>query len=233
MAGVKVKLLSCVWLFLTPWTAWSTRLLHPWDFPGKSTGVGCHFLLQGIFLTQGSNPGLPCCRQTLYRLSHWMAGGKKWTHPLPEACHSRRCLRDEWPFYFASSPPPSLICKTTWHPYPKKMVILRYYLPSFGQLAPGMKSLPCLSPLSLTHWLFVQQTELGLGNRIRMFRLMNLLKASPSNYQYGQRAACVLPGGEEDHAARGERTPPSECWQPLIHTPKKCCGLTPSQTHWP
>ena len=32
--------------------------------------MGCHFLLQGIFLTQGSNPGLPHCRQTLYRLSH-------------------------------------------------------------------------------------------------------------------------------------------------------------------
>ena len=40
-------------------------LLCPWDFPGKSTGVGCHFLLQGIFLTQASNPGLLHCRQTL------------------------------------------------------------------------------------------------------------------------------------------------------------------------
>ena len=48
----------------------STRLLCPWDFPGKSTGVGCHFLLQGIFLTQGSTPGLLHCRQTLYPLSH-------------------------------------------------------------------------------------------------------------------------------------------------------------------
>ena len=46
------------------------RLLHPWDFPGKSTRVGCHFLLQGIFLTQGLNPGLPYCRQTFYHLSH-------------------------------------------------------------------------------------------------------------------------------------------------------------------
>jgi len=35
-----------------------TRLLCPWDFPGNSTGVDCHFLLQGIFLTQGLNPGL-------------------------------------------------------------------------------------------------------------------------------------------------------------------------------
>ena len=47
-----------------------TRLLRPWDFPGKSTGMGCHFLLQGIFPTQGSNPGLLHCRQTLYLLRH-------------------------------------------------------------------------------------------------------------------------------------------------------------------
>ena len=38
-----------------------SRLLCPWDFPGKNTAVGCHFLLQGIFPTQGSNPGLPYC----------------------------------------------------------------------------------------------------------------------------------------------------------------------------
>ena len=46
-----------------------TRLLCPWNFPGKHTGMGYHFLLQGIFPTQWSNPGLPHCRQTLYRLS--------------------------------------------------------------------------------------------------------------------------------------------------------------------
>ena len=38
--------------------------------PGKNTGVGCHALLQGIFPTQGLNPGLPHCRRILYRLSH-------------------------------------------------------------------------------------------------------------------------------------------------------------------
>ena len=46
-----------------------TRLLCPWDFPANSTGVDFHFLLQEIFPTQGSNPGLPHCRQTLYHLS--------------------------------------------------------------------------------------------------------------------------------------------------------------------
>ena len=46
-----------------------TRLLCPWNSPGKNTGAGCHFLLQGFFQTQGANPGLLHCRQTLYHLS--------------------------------------------------------------------------------------------------------------------------------------------------------------------
>ena len=45
----------------------STRLLCPWDSPGKNTGVGCHFLLQGIFWTQGSN-------LSLLSLLHWQTG---------------------------------------------------------------------------------------------------------------------------------------------------------------
>ena len=50
-----------------------SRPLCPWDFPRKDTGVGCHFLLQGIFPTQGSNLGLLHCRRVLHRLSHtWL-----------------------------------------------------------------------------------------------------------------------------------------------------------------
>ena len=44
--------------------------LCPWNSPGKNTGVGSHTLLQGIFQTQGSNPGLLHCRWILYQLSH-------------------------------------------------------------------------------------------------------------------------------------------------------------------
>ena len=62
-------MLSCAWLFAIPWTVAPPRLLCPWDFPGKNTGVGCHFLLQGIFLTQGSKPGSPLQADSLY-LSH-------------------------------------------------------------------------------------------------------------------------------------------------------------------
>ena len=44
----------------------------PTEIPGKPINIGlsCHALLQGIFPTQGSNPGLPHCRQILYHLSH-------------------------------------------------------------------------------------------------------------------------------------------------------------------
>ena len=45
-------------------------LYSPWNSPGQNTGVGSRFLLQGIFPTQGSNPGLPHCRRMLYQLSH-------------------------------------------------------------------------------------------------------------------------------------------------------------------
>ena len=55
---------------LQPHELYPTMLLCPWDSPGKNNGVDYHFLLQGIFPTQGSNPDLPHCRQTLYRLSH-------------------------------------------------------------------------------------------------------------------------------------------------------------------
>ena len=51
---------------LRPHGLYPDRLLLPWNSPDKYTGVGCHFLLQGIFLTQGSNPGL----LNLYHLSH-------------------------------------------------------------------------------------------------------------------------------------------------------------------
>ena len=60
---------SCVWLFATPWTV-VYQAPPSVGFPGKSTRVGCHFLLQEIFPTQALNPGLLHCRQTLYHLSH-------------------------------------------------------------------------------------------------------------------------------------------------------------------
>ena len=54
---------------LTLETSWTVAHQAPLSMgsPGKNTGVSCHFLLQGIFPTQGLNPGLLHCRQILYR----------------------------------------------------------------------------------------------------------------------------------------------------------------------
>ena len=54
-------------LTLRPSGLWPTRLLCPWDSPGKNTGVGCHDLLQAFFPTQGSNP---CLLSLLYRQAY-------------------------------------------------------------------------------------------------------------------------------------------------------------------
>ena len=62
---VCVCMLSCIWLFATPWIVACQALLSM-EFLGKNTGVGCHFLHQGIFLTQASKP-------SLLHLLHWQA----------------------------------------------------------------------------------------------------------------------------------------------------------------
>ena len=53
-------------------TLWTVACQAPlsMEFSSKNIGVGCHSLLQGIFLTRGLNPSLPHCRQILYHLSH-------------------------------------------------------------------------------------------------------------------------------------------------------------------
>ena len=64
----------------------SARLLCPWDFPGKNTRVGCNFLLQGIFPTQGSNLHLLLGRWILNHRATWEA--------LPPLIPTGKC----WPF---------------------------------------------------------------------------------------------------------------------------------------
>ena len=66
--------------YLRPHRLWPTKLLCPWNFPGKNTGVSCNFPLQGIFLTQGLNP------QLLYLL-HWQMGSSPLHHQgSPTVC---------------------------------------------------------------------------------------------------------------------------------------------------
>ena len=73
---VCAKSLQSYWT-LRPYGLKLPKLLCPQDFPGKNTGVGCYALLQGIFLTQGSNP-------YLLSLLHWQMGS------LPLAPHGKQ-----------------------------------------------------------------------------------------------------------------------------------------------
>ena len=66
-------LLLSLRLFVTPYRLWPARLLSPWESPGKNTGVGCRFLLQRVFLIQGSSPRLLC-------VWHWQADSLPLSH---------------------------------------------------------------------------------------------------------------------------------------------------------
>ena len=76
------------------------------DSPGKNTAVGCHALLQGIFPTQGLNPGLPHCRQILYHLSHQGSPLAIIAAAAAKQLQSRPTLCD--PMTAAHQAPPSL-----------------------------------------------------------------------------------------------------------------------------
>ena len=69
-AVLSCSVMSNVQLFATPWTAAHQAPLAKGILQARKLGVGCHALLQGIFTTQGSNAGLPHCRQILYHLNH-------------------------------------------------------------------------------------------------------------------------------------------------------------------
>ena len=78
--ALHLKSSHCSSAMCVSWWAQSAQLCNPmqrstpgssiWDSPGKNTGLGCHFLLYGIFPTYGSNPGLLHCRWILYCLGY-------------------------------------------------------------------------------------------------------------------------------------------------------------------
>ena len=94
-ACVSAQSLSHDRFFVTPWTVAPARLLCSWDFPGKHVGLGCHFLLPGIFLTQRSNP-------CLLHLLHWQVDSLPLCHlgnpqegqRMKKTCKDR--LRNLW-----------------------------------------------------------------------------------------------------------------------------------------
>ena len=95
-APLSCAVLSCsvVSNTLWPYGLQPTRLLCPWDFPGKNTGMGCHSLFQGIFPTQGSNPLLP----------HWHADSLPLSHQGNPQGHSPPPQRHPLFAYYARAP---------------------------------------------------------------------------------------------------------------------------------
>ena len=107
------------------------------DFPGKNSGMGCHALFQGIFPTQGLNPGFPHCRQILYHLSHqgsprileWVAWpfsrGSSWPRGQTRvSCiaggfftswATREALGGEWTQVYVWLNPFAVHWKLSWH----------------------------------------------------------------------------------------------------------------------
>ena len=108
---------SCLTLFW-PHGLRSAMLLCPWDFPGKNTGVGCHFLIQGNFSTQRSNPCFQGYRWILY---HWIT---REAHIL----NSIDCLY----FILTSSVSFPLFFSNWWSGQPKMLVSpYGWWLPAY------------------------------------------------------------------------------------------------------
>ena len=122
------------------------------DSPGKNTGVGCYSLLQDIFPTQGSNPGLPHCRRILYHLSHqgspwileWVAypfsRGSSSGSPELQA-HSSWATREAWTYGYLTSKPVL---------YPQATVSFHNWPSRCGHTDAVRR--PCPSPSPLFRW---------------------------------------------------------------------------------
>ena len=100
------------------------QALCPWNFPGENIEVGCHFLLQGIFLTQGSNPGLlylPVCGRP--RFNPWVRKipwRRKWQPTpvlLPGKSHGWRILVGYRPWGRKESDTTEQICFLFFKPH--------------------------------------------------------------------------------------------------------------------
>ena len=164
------------------------RLLCPWNFPGKNTGVGCHFLLQRIFPTQGSNP-------QLLHLLHWQA------ESLP-----LRHLGSPTQLYFNSKTKANTY--KWWEPMtfelpPTAFSFLLFSFLSSRSLTPRRGSqenkgrpLPLSSPYPSVE----RSSHLEKG-RWSMFLILSLLKLCSRQVQQ-KRTGCLFP--DTTHTCRQE-----------------------------
>ena len=154
-------------------------LYSPWNSPGQNTGVGSLSLLQGIFPTQGSNPGLLHCRRILYQLSHkgsprileWVAYPfLQWIFPTQES--NRGLLNYRWILYRLSSQgSPKYTCVYSNYTY------IYTHLPAYAVCPPrliAMISLGCKSSFKVIFPEMLQVTEYLGGPLVTVNPLLQL-----------------------------------------------------------
>ena len=167
LSKVKVKLLSRVQLFATPWTVACTRLLRPWDFLGKSSGVGWHFLKHFPIMPY---PFLHCSFFThCYRLNACS------TLPYPPliryasvmVCGSVESLGGDY--------------------------VMREEAPEWDSVQfSSVQSLSCV-PLFATPWIAARQISLSITNSRSLLKLMPIESVMPSSHLIFCRPLLLLP----------------------------------------
>ena len=123
LSSLKCKLLSRVSNSLRPHGILQSMEYRPWNSPGQNTGVGSLSLLQGIFLTQGWNPGLPHCGRILYQVSYLSSPTRKSNpHPPTVEAQSLNCWtpREVSHFFPISKTPQPAIAPNTRRAFPLK-----------------------------------------------------------------------------------------------------------------
>ena len=129
-----------------PWTV-NHRLLCPWNSSGKNTGVGCHFLLQGICSTQGSNIGLRHCRQMLYHLSQQRREITLPEGPCSQSCGFSSSYVKKW----------ELDQKEGW--VPKNWCFLTVVLEKTLDSPLDSKEIKPVNPKGNQPWIFIGRTD--------------------------------------------------------------------------
>ena len=158
-------------------------LYSPWNSPGQNTGVGSRSLLQGIFPTQGLNPGLLCCRRILYYLSH-QESLKKY-HQIRFKCMSSIAvpISSRNTTYFASLVVPCQI---------HQGCVLS---PCLFSLYAEVSSVQSLSHVRLfvTPRITARQVSLSITKSQSLLRLMSIKLVMPSSHLIFCRPLLFLP----------------------------------------
>ena len=157
-----------------------SRLLCPWDFPGKSTGVGCHFLLQGIFLIQGLKPCLLYllhCRRILHSLSrHFACIQISSSHQ-----YTSHCIRPHFN---------DLVHATPWtvsHQAPLSMEILQSRILEWVAMPFSRGSSPLRDQTQVSCIWSITEDSLPLSHWVKLhFTLITSLKTQFPNESYSE-----------------------------------------------